>query len=1045
MAFIGRERELAVLGAAVQRAVDGDPARLALSGPLGIGITRLVDELVERLGKSSGVVVCRARCRAPTSGVPYGALRTALAEVLNAVPDDRLEQVLGSAGHDIAALIPSVGDRLEKLGTESRSPRLDAPDQRGARVRESLFGVIARISSQGLLVLVVEDLEDADPGTRTFVSALLRVNRRLPLALIVGYHTDELPRGHPALGLVREIEESAAVEHLALQPLTRDEISALVGSLQGERPTLGFVAAVLEGSRGNPLIAAQIVAAEAELAGLRLSDPFDEILQARVAQLETAAVRALRVLAAARRPVSNEELAALRTPDGHLPRNAATAAVDSGLATLSATGLELIHDLCAEAIEASMLPAERHGLHAALAEVTSFEPAESAWHWERAARPANARAAHISAAERAEELEPTESALVHYTAALELSEAEDADDVSLLSAAAAAAAAAVAFRRAATYVEQALRKVAGGRVERLLSASVPPREAAARAEARARAAELTEQLGHYRRGAGDSVGAQQAFEMAVELAPETMPAVRAQALASLAQSLMIDGRFAESAQIAEDARTIAQDAGAEGLAAFAHASDTLGVDLGWMGEVDRGLALLDEAMSTARMVGRLDEVMRCYANRTTLLDLGSRREEALAVVKEGIAEASRSGLGLTYGAFLRGNAADILFQLGRWSESEAECRAAMEFPPAGVAWFSPTLYLGLVLIESRADEEARRLVGQTLLQLETVPAGQWSALVLRTAVSDALWRNELGDARNAAEQGWQRVLETDDPAQIASAASTVLEACAASAERGRLKRDWSEVAAASELAGRVMPAAEKLVSAWDLPRNVGARREAELHLATARAHATRVRGKTKPETWAELAEAWLKVPIPYRAAKARWWQAQAALPTRAKRAEARRALLEAWRIAADLPAAPLQRALRDLAVRGRITLPDTNLVAIPIEPEAKGMVAVGPGRSKIVDFGVRIGGTAAGPASAETRFGLSPRENSVLLVLAEGRTNREIAERLFISERTVAVHVRRILSKLGVGGRTEAAGMAIRMGLVPDDPRIGASERSVRA
>ena len=204
-----------------------------------------------------------------------------------------------------------------------------------------------------------------------------------------------------------------------------------------------------------------------------------------------------------------------------------------------------------------------------------------------------------------------------------------------------------------------------------------------------------------------------------------------------------------------------------------------------MGDIDGGLARLDEAMATARKVGRLDEIMRCYANRTTLLDLDSRREEALAVVKEGIAEASRSGLGLTYGAFLRGNAADILFQLGRWAESEAECRAAMEFPPAGVAWFSPTLYLGLVLVESRADEETSRLVGQTLLQLETVPAGQWSALVLRTAVSDALWRGELADARNAAEQGWQRVQETDDPRQIAYAASTVLEACAASAERGR--------------------------------------------------------------------------------------------------------------------------------------------------------------------------------------------------------------------------------------------------------------------
>jgi DNA-binding NarL/FixJ family response regulator len=1046
MAFIGRERELEALGNGLLIAAEGEPTRVALSGPLGIGVSRLIDELVERVGRTNGVTICRARCHAPIAGVPYGALRAALAQVLENVPDDRLSQLLGSGAHDIVTLIPPLADRLDRLGVAVRPPRLDASDQRGARVRESLFGLIARLASEKLLVLVVEDLEHSGPGTRDFVSALLRVSRRLPLALIVGYHTDELPRGHPALRLVREIEENHVVEHLRLAPLTRDEISAMVESLQGERPTLGFVAAVMEGSRGNPLLADQLVAAEAELAGLRLSDPFDEILMARVAQLDQPAVRALRVLAAARRPITESDLAELRLPDGHLARNAASAALSSGLAVSGKDGLAIVHDLCAEAIDQSLLPTERHGIHAALAELTSDEPAEAAWHWERAARPAQARMAHIAAGEMAEEVEPGETALNHYAAALELTDVGMADDdqqaaVGLLTSAAAAAAAAVAFRRAAAYVEQALSKVAGGRVERLLTTSSQKRDAAARADAREVAAELSDQLGHYRRGGGDPVGAQQAFEMAVELAPPGADAVRARALASLAQSLMLDGRFDDSAEVAEKARMAAAEAGSEGLAALAHATDTLAVDLGWMGDIDGGLTRLDEAMATARKVGRLDEVMRCYANRTTLLDLDSRREEALAVVKEGIAEASRSGLGLTYGAFLRGNAADILFQLGRWGESEAECRAAMEFPPAGVAWFSPMLYLGLVLVESRADEETSRLVGQTLLQLDTVPAGQWSALLLRTAVSDALWRNELVDARNAAEQGWQRVLETDDPAQIAYAASTVLEACAASSERGRLKRDWSEVADAGELAGRVLPVAEKAVAEWELPRTVGARREAELHLATARAHAGRVKGKTNSNTWASLAEAWAKVPIPYQAAKARWWQTQAALPVRAQRAEARKALKESWSIARDLNAEPLLRALRDLATRGRITLPDSEFIAIPIEADARDLVPVGPGPAKVVDLGVRV---AVGPtlSPAEARFGLSPRENSVLLVLVEGRTNREIAERLFISERTVAVHVRRILAKLGVGGRTEAAGMAIRLGLVPDDPRFKQGSRA---
>src|SRR5207253_2386995 len=116
---------------------------------------------------------------------------------------------------------------------------------------------------------------------------------------------------------------------------------------------------------------------------------------------------------------------------------------------------------------------------------------------------------------------------------------------------------------------------------------------------------------------------------------------RSHAIAALAQDLMLEGRFADSAKLAREARAAAQQVGDSALADFAHATDTLGVDLGYMGRIDAGLQMLDEALDAARRARRLDEVMRCHANRTTLLDLDSRREEALAVVKEGIEEASR--------------------------------------------------------------------------------------------------------------------------------------------------------------------------------------------------------------------------------------------------------------------------------------------------------------------------------------------------------------------------------------------------------------------
>ncbi|MFI0799200.1 helix-turn-helix domain-containing protein [Amycolatopsis lurida] len=66
----------------------------------------------------------------------------------------------------------------------------------------------------------------------------------------------------------------------------------------------------------------------------------------------------------------------------------------------------------------------------------------------------------------------------------------------------------------------------------------------------------------------------------------------------------------------------------------------------------------------------------------------------------------------------------------------------------------------------------------------------------------------------------------------------------------------------------------------------------------------------------------------------------------------------------------------------------------------------------------------------EHRFGLTPRELEVLGLLADGRTNREIAGGLFIAVKTAGAHVSSILGKLGVTGRVQAATTAHRLGLL---------------
>jgi DNA-binding NarL/FixJ family response regulator len=101
--------------------------------------------------------------------------------------------------------------------------------------------------------------------------------------------------------------------------------------------------------------------------------------------------------------------------------------------------------------------------------------------------------------------------------------------------------------------------------------------------------------------------------------------------------------------------------------------------------------------------------------------------------------------------------------------------------------------------------------------------------------------------------------------------------------------------------------------------------------------------------------------------------------------------------ATELGAAPLREALEALARRARL------------------------------DLGTRA---QEAPAEAVDELPLTERETDVLRLLAEGLTNREIAGRLFISEKTVGTHVAHIFEKLGVHGRVEAAGRAHVLGVV---------------
>ena len=88
--------------------------------------------------------------------------------------------------------------------------------------------------------------------------------------------------------------------------------------------------------------------------------------------------------------------------------------------------------------------------------------------------------------------------------------------------------------------------------------------------------------------------------------------------------------------------------------------------------------------------------------------------------------------------------------------------------------------------------------------------------------------------------------------------------------------------------------------------------------------------------------------------------------------------------------------------------------------------------SKILgEFGRRVKGQAPEDPAAK----LTPREHEVLQLLTQGRTNKEIANTLCVSENTIKNHLKNILAKLHLQNRVQAVAYALREGIVPDEPQ----------
>jgi DNA-binding CsgD family transcriptional regulator/tetratricopeptide (TPR) repeat protein len=981
--FVGRQEELGRLHRALRSAVAGEPTTVLIAGEAGVGKTRLVEEFADQVSQKAAVLF--GRClQLSGGGLPYGPIVDALRELARSLDHAELDEFLGPTSGDLTPLLPGV-----------TPPRPSEPVSEFARSRlfESILRFLDRLAQRQPVVLVVEDVHWADRSTLDLLVFLVRMVRHERLVVVATYRSDELHPQHPLQPALAELDRSRHLERLELVPFDREDLSLLLGGILGRLPSPATVQQIFARSGGNAFLAEELLAAERDHTGQELPRRLQRILLARVAALGEDTRQVLRLTATVGRPAEHRLLAAAaQLPEPRLLA-ATREAVDRQVLRTQGDTYGFRHVLLQQAVYGDLLPGERVRLHAALARALSEDPragalrrtsAELAHHWTVAGDYPRALIASIAAARAAAEIYGFTEAHHQYERALNLWEqVPDAHEQAGLALSELRREAAEAARwaglpdRAVALLQEALAD-RGGHIEP------------------AQAGSLRARLAECRREAGDSKGALATYEDASRLvANEPASAEKARVLAGHATELMRQGHYSASRALCEQAIAVASAVGAQ--AEEGRALNTLGGVLAQLGDPDAGIAALRQALSLSEAAGSFDDLHRVYHNLSGVLQQDAGRpEEGLRVMRRGLERMRELGLELAMPTdVLRGELAWQLWYIGRWQEAqELVSEVLTRELPAGRA-LEPQLLAGrLHMAQGRFDLAHEQ--GQTAARMVQQLNDPRSPAFLQRYFADlATWQGDHPAARSAVAKALRHLADTEDHT-VVRLCCTGLRAAADAAQRAHDQRAHLSEVADIRAAGQQLLAHAR----QSLAQLGGNLSEARAHAAACEAEFTRLELRSDPQQWAALAANWDALCRPYEAAYARWRQAEALLTSKAPKPAAR-VLRQAHQAASELGARPLRHEIERLARRARIDLQT---------PSPKPC--------------------AAAAQSPTARLGLTPREQEVLRHLVEGRTNRQIARALFISEKTASVHVSNIMGKFGAANRSEAAAIAHRLRLL---------------
>jgi DNA-binding CsgD family transcriptional regulator/tetratricopeptide (TPR) repeat protein len=650
---------------------------------------------------------------------------------------------------------------------------------------------------------------------------------------------------------------------------------------------------------------------------------------------------------------------------------------------------------------------------------------EIAHHWTAANRPSRALTAAIAAADASRAVFAYAEAARQYehaTDTWDLVPAEDRpsdrDLGDLLGAASDVALLIGDGPRAVDFAERA--------VEAVDAAEGPEGDVERRARAR-------ERLGHAASLAGDTATSIRLLQEAVGLFEEGQPveavvsspneqpssSAHARVLTGLAANLMLGGRSGDSRPVAERAIAAARASGDQGIES--RAMSILGVDLATLGNLGAGIDLLRRSLELADPADDPAAIPRAQANLGTVLEMAGFVEEALDVSFAGVESTRRYGTEMSFTIFLEANAAAMLIELGRYPEATELLEGNIPRALPGVS--TVNLYLTLAHLAIRTGDlaSARRHLQIARAEARGIEDAQYVIDLYRFQTEIELWEGDPDSALATAREGFDRLAQIDDAVILGQLAIPAVHAAADLAVKARASRRAEAAQAAVDAARDVVERYRASTARMTAPDAL-AEHEIGWHMSLCLSEVGRASGDDGPDAWDAVRPAVQARPAPFLEAYV-LWRAAEAYAGQSDAASAAERLRAAHAIAASIGASLLLARIESLGRRLRVAFA---AAAVPTIEGVRGAPADGAD-----DSGPAVDDTPT-PAAPPDPFGLTEREREVLALVAEGYTNRRIASELFISDSTAGVHVSHILAKLEVESRTEAAAIAVRLGLDKD-------------